>query len=76
MGGHSATIFDIKACDDGKRFVSADYEGAVCAWNLTNGSMLWTVKSDAMLFGLAVEEQTVALGRKDGDIRLLRLQDG
>ena len=73
-GGHDGYIFSMQVC--GAKLMSAAYEGTVCAWNLADGNAFWKAAADVQFFGLAVGDGKVAVGRRDGGIRILRLEDG
>lgn len=60
----------------GAKLVSAAYEGTVCAWNFADGNTLWKAPADGQVFGLAVGDGKVAVGRRDGGIKILGLEDG
>jgi PQQ-like domain len=48
----------------------------VCTWDVNQGSVIWKTKTDGQVHGHAVGGGIVALGRRDGGVRLLRLEDG
>ncbi|KAF2151538.1 WD40 repeat-like protein [Myriangium duriaei CBS 260.36] len=76
-GGHDGTVFNVQSYDKGKRFVSAAPKGnTTAAWDVNTGTMLWQNRQDSPVYSLAISNGRAIVGRQDGGITILDLEDG
>ncbi|GAM91117.1 hypothetical protein ANO11243_091640 [Dothideomycetidae sp. 11243] len=77
LGGHASTVFDILIYDNASRFISlAPKENTIVAWDLEEGVILWKKTHDQKAMAATLSAGMLVLGTQDGEIRVLRLQDG
>ncbi|KAH8596006.1 WD40-repeat-containing domain protein [Bisporella sp. PMI_857] len=76
LGGHCKTVFRMQSYDNGNRFVSAAWEGTISAWDLSSRKNVWKVKQDGEVYSFTIGEGVVIVGRRNGVIKVLKLEDG
>jgi len=72
---HAGRINSLEISPDGGMFVAASADRTACAWNVTDGAMVFCTDSPGQVndaaFGLDLDGQIVALGDEQGHVKLL-----
>jgi len=62
--------------DNENKFISVAWKGTITAWDVSASSAIWKVKQDKEVHSFAIGEAVLALGRRDGMVKILKLEDG
>lgn len=76
LGQHKGKIAGMQSYGNDNNFVSADYDGTVCAWTIDMEKALWKTRASNQVFAITIAGEHVILGDRGGSLRILSLHDG
>lgn len=72
LGGHSTAVTALAFSPDGSLLASADFDGSVQVWNVSDGNLLYTLSQETNVYSMAFspDGNTLAVGLRPGSIKL------
>ena len=77
--GHATGVSVTRFDREGRRVLSGDFEGRVVCWNVSDGSIVWSIQAHPGLvsdISMAPDEKHVVTVGEDGLLKIWKLADG